>query len=182
MQLSPATLKLRYLPLGVALIGTAAFAALLWQDPRQLGYLVPLAAFAGLALVGLSDLFQRKHAFLRNYPIAAHLRFLLEKIRPEMRQYFFEDDKEGLPFPRDKRAIVYQRAKGVLDKRPFGTQYDVYASRYEWMHHSIAPKPAAREPFRILIGGADAASPIRPRSSTSRPCVSARSRPMPSAP
>jgi len=54
-----------------------------------------------------------------------------------------EDDKEGLPFPRDKRAIIYQRAKGLLDKRPFGTQYDVYASLYEWMHHSIAPKPAA---------------------------------------
>jgi hypothetical protein len=99
VQFSPATLKLRYLPLGVTLIGTAALAAPLWQDPRQLGYLVPLAAFAGLALVGLSDLFQRKPAILRNYPIAAHLRFLLEKIRPEMRQYFFEDDKEGLPFP-----------------------------------------------------------------------------------
>ena len=42
-----------------------------------------------------------------------------------------------------QRAIIYQRAKGLLDKRPFGTQYDVYASLYEWMHHSIAPKPAA---------------------------------------
>ena len=63
------------------------------------------------------------------------------------------------PFPRDKRAIVYQRAKGVLDKRPFGTQYDVYASRYEWMHHSIAPKRAAADAFRILIGGADCQQP-----------------------
>jgi hypothetical protein len=54
-----------------------------------------------------------------NYPITAHLRFLFEKIRLELRQYFFEDDKNGLPFPRHKRAIVYQRAKGALDKRPF---------------------------------------------------------------
>jgi hypothetical protein len=159
MPFSPASLKLRYLPLALAWLGMAGFAALLWLDPHQLGYLVPLAACSGLALVGLSDLFQRKHAILRNYPIAAHLRFLLEKIRPEMRQYFFEDDKEGLPFPRDKRAIVYQRAKGVLDKRPFGTQYDIYASRYEWMHHSIAPKPAAGEPFRIAIGGPDSRQP-----------------------
>ena len=83
-------------------------------------------------------------------PIAAHLRFLLEKIRPEMRQYFFEDDKDGMPFPRDKRAIVYQRAKGVLDKRPFGTQYDVYQPHYEWLHHSMAPKAPSREPFRIF--------------------------------
>ena len=59
---------------------------------------------------------------LRNYPIAAHLRFILESIRPEMRQYFFEDEKDGLPFSRDKRAIVYQRAKSALDVRPFGTQ------------------------------------------------------------
>src|SRR5262245_17340383 len=159
MQSSRATPKLRFLPLGIAWLGTAAFAALLWTDPRQLGYLVPLAVFGALALLGVSDLFQRKHAILRNYPIAAHLRFLLEKIRPEMRQYFFEDDKDGLPFPRDKRGIVYQRAKGVLDKRPFGTQYDVYAPRYEWMHHSIAPKPAAHEAFRILIGGTECSQP-----------------------
>jgi hypothetical protein len=62
-------------------------------------------------LVGLHDLRQTRHAVLRNYPVAAHLRFLLESIRPEMRQYFFEGDKDGTPFPRDKRAIVYQRAK-----------------------------------------------------------------------
>ena len=56
-----------------------------------------------------------------------------------MRQYFFEGDKDGAPFPRDKRAIVYQRAKRELDKRPFGTQFDVYQEQYEWLHHSIAP-------------------------------------------
>ena len=96
---------------------------------------------------------------LRNYPISAHLRFMLEKIRPEMRQYFFEDEKHGLPFSRDKRAVVYQRAKNVLDKRPFGTQYDVYADGYEWMRHSIAPRPHASAPFRVTIGGPDCALP-----------------------
>jgi hypothetical protein len=44
-----------------------------------------------------------------NYPIAAHIRFILEHIRPELRQYFFEAEKDGTPFPRDKRAIIYQR-------------------------------------------------------------------------
>ncbi len=101
----------------------------------------------------MRDLIQKKHAILRSYPIAAHIRFLLEAIRPEMRQYFFESDKDGAPFARDKRAIVYQRAKGELDKRPFGTEYDVYGSRYEWLHHSIAPKEPACEPFRVSIGG-----------------------------
>ena len=81
---------------------------------------------------------------LRNYPISAHIRFLLEEIRPEMRQYFFESEKDGMPFSRDTRALVYQRAKMVLDKRPFGTQEDVYRDGYEWMHHSMAPKAARR--------------------------------------
>jgi glutamate synthase domain-containing protein 2 len=64
-----------------------------------------------------------------------------------------------MPFPRDKRSIVYQRAKRELDKRPFGTQYDVYGSEYEWLHHSMAPKPVAKEQFRILIGGAHCTEP-----------------------
>src|SRR5262249_56714461 len=68
-------------------------------------------------------------------------------------------EKQGLPFSRDKRAIVYQRAKKVLDKRPFGTQYDVYAEGYEWLRHSVAPRPPAAEPFRLLIGGPDCAKP-----------------------
>jgi hypothetical protein len=70
-----------------------------------------LIVTGGLAALGWRDLTQDRHAVLRNYPVAAHLRFLLESIRPEMRQYFFEGDKDGMPFPRDKRAIVYQRAK-----------------------------------------------------------------------
>jgi glutamate synthase domain-containing protein 2 len=149
-------LKLRYILLSTALLGFAGCAALAWQCPSQIAVLfLPLIIFALFSLLGLRDFFQTRHAILRNYPITAHLRFLFEKIRPEMRQYFFEDDKDGLPFPRDKRAIVYQRAKGVLDKRPFGTEYDVYQSHFEWLQHSVAPKEPARELFRVDIGGPD---------------------------
>lgn len=120
---------------------------------------VPLLVFAGLTLLGIRDLMQKNHAVLRNYPIAAHLRFLLEGIRPEMRQYFFESEKDGMPFARDIRAVVYQRAKMQLDKRPFGTQEDVYREGYEWMHHSVAPKVHSDEKFRISIGGPDCTRP-----------------------
>src|SRR6201996_4970875 len=120
---------------------------------------VPLVVFLTLSIVGTVDLFQSRHAVLRNYPLAAHIRFILEEIRPEIRQYFLESEKDGTPFSRDQRALVYQRAKQALDKRPFGTQHDVYASGYEWLHHSIAPKLAAKEPFRIRIGGPDCAKP-----------------------
>jgi len=120
---------------------------------------IPLVVFLTLSIVGTVDLFQSRHAVLRNYPLSAHIRFILEEIRPEIRQYFLESEKDGTPFSRDQRALVYQRAKQALDKRPFGTQNDVYASGYEWLHHSIAPKLAAKEPFRIQIGGPDCAKP-----------------------
>jgi glutamate synthase domain-containing protein 2 len=131
-----------------------AAAVLMTIFPGQTWWLLPAAALClASVLTGLRDLRQTRHAVLRNYPVAAHLRFLLEAIRPEMRQYFFEGDKDGAPFPRDKRAIVYQRAKKELDKRPFGTQYDVYQEQYEWLHHSIAPRqPLPHEALRTMVG------------------------------
>ena len=113
----------------------------------------------GLALVGIRDLFQTRHAILRNYPVIGHLRFFFEKIRPEMRQYFFEGDTDGRPFPRERRAIVYQRAKRELDKKPFGTQGDVYNEGHEWMLHSIAPAPVSKKLFRVTIGGPHCTQP-----------------------
>lgn len=121
--------------------------------------IIPILIFGGLSVLGFRDLLQENHAVLRNYPISAHIRFLLEEIRPEMRQYFFESEKDGMPFSRDTRAVVYQRAKMVLDKRPFGTQENIYAEGYEWMHHSMAPRPNAAEKFRISIGGPECAKP-----------------------
>jgi len=120
---------------------------------------IPLILFTALALIGIHDIVQTRHAVLRNYPLMAHIRFILEEIRPEIRQYFLESEKDGTPFSRDKRAIVYQRAKRALDKRPFGTQNDVYASGFEWLDHSIAPKPVVKEPFRVVIGGPDCKNP-----------------------
>ena len=120
---------------------------------------IPILIFGSLTAIGIRDLTQKNHAVLRNYPISAHIRFLLEEIRPEMRQYFFESEKDGMPFSRDTRAVIYQRAKMVLDKRPFGTQEDVYREGYEWMHHSMAPKVHSGGKFRVSIGGPDCTRP-----------------------
>jgi glutamate synthase domain-containing protein 2 len=119
----------------------------------------PFLLFGAVVALGVHDMLQARHAVLRNYPIAAHIRFILEHIRPELRQYFFEAEKDGTPFPRDKRAIVYQRAKKQLDTRPFGTHYDVYGDHYEWLHHSLQPQSPAIEQFRINIGGPDCKQP-----------------------
>lgn len=105
-----------------------------------------------LTLLGFHDLLQTKRAILRNYPIIANFRFFFESIRPEIRQYFLEDDTVAAPFSRNQRSIVYQRAKQQLDKRPFGTQLDVYHEGYEWINHSIAPAKVQSHDFRVTIG------------------------------
>ena len=118
------------------------------------GAAIGLAALAGLFLTGLGwrDTRQTRHSVLRNYPVIGHLRFLLEFIRPEMRQYFIESDNEAAPFSRQQRSLVYQRAKGDADKRPFGTQLDVHAEGYEWINHSVAPSAIASHDFRVTVG------------------------------
>ena len=105
-----------------------------------------------LTALGWRDTHQRRHSVLRNYPIIGHFRFLAEFIRIEIRQYFIESDNEATPFTRMQRSLVYQRAKGDADKRPFGTQMDVHASGYEWINHSIAPTQIASHDFRVVIG------------------------------
>src|SRR5450631_786731 len=150
----------RFIVLTICAVVTALLLGLGYFDRKVFDLvLIPVLIFGGLTVLGIRDLLQQNHAVLRNYPISAHLRFLLEEIRPEMRQYFFESEKDGMPFSRDTRALVYQRAKMVLDKRPFGTQEDVYREGYEWMHHSVAPKTKADEKFRITIGGPDCTKP-----------------------
>ena len=115
---------------------------------------------AVLVALGVYDLMQTRHAVLRNYPILGHLRFALEFIRPEIRQYFIESDTEAQPFSRAQRSVVYQRAKGESDSRPFGTQLDVGREGYEWINHSLHPTQIESHDFRIWIGGTpDASNP-----------------------
>src|SRR5688500_9863205 len=109
--------------------------------------------FLFLAGLGFRDTQQTRHSVLRNYPVIGHVRFVLEFIRPEIRQYFIEGDREAMPYSRQQRSLVYQRAKGQQDKRPFGTQLDVHATGFEWINHSIAPTTLAGHDFRIAVGG-----------------------------
>jgi len=112
----------------------------------------PFLVCGTLVAIGVYDVRQTKRSILRNYPIIGHLRFMLEFIRPEIRQYFIESDNEATPFSRAQRSLVYQRAKSDPDKRPFGTQLDVHAEGYEWMNHSVMPTKLASHDFRITVG------------------------------
>ncbi len=122
-------------------------------------YLWPLLATAPLGLLGTWDVVQTRHSVLRNYPILAHMRFLFEGIRPELRQYFFESNLSGTPFSREQRTLVYERAKNEEDKLPFGTEQEVNAGDYRWLNHSVVPRPPFEKPLRVDIGGADCTRP-----------------------
>ena len=111
-----------------------------------------VAGFGALTLLGTWDITQKRSTLRRNYPILAHFRYGLESVGPEMRQYFIEGDTAEVPFSRQQRSLVYQRAKGVMDVVPFGSQQGVYSVDYEWLNHSLAPREIESHDFRITVG------------------------------
>jgi glutamate synthase domain-containing protein 2 len=149
---------LRLLPFNLCLLAAAGLGWLITWHERPWVYLA-LATAVFLSIVGIRDRLQARHAILRNYPVIGHIRYLVEGVRPEIRQYLFESDTDGAPFNREQRSVVYQRAKMDLDKRPFGTEIDVYGDNFEWLAHSMAPAPVAKAPFRIDVGGPQCAKP-----------------------
>lgn len=125
------------------------------------GWYILFAIVLVLTILGYYDLFQTKHTIMRSYPVFGRLRYVLEELRPKMYQYFIESDIDGRPFNRIDRSTVYQRAKGVRDTIPFGTQLDLYAEGYEWLCHTMSPKPfdtIDHDP-RIMIGNKDCQQP-----------------------
>ncbi|MFT6732901.1 MAG: glutamate synthase domain-containing protein 2 [Polaribacter sp.] len=112
-----------------------------------------------LVIIGSIDAIQKKHAIRRLYPIIGRIRYMFESIRPEIQQYFVESDTNGTPVSREFRSLIYQRAKGARDTRPFGTIFDTNRDGYEWVNHSLAPKDAHNFNPRITFGGPDCKQP-----------------------
>lgn len=125
-----------------------------WPPAQWL--LLPALILIGL---GIHDLVQRRHTILRLYPVIGHVRFLFESIRKEIQQYFVESDVDGRPVNREFRSLVYQRAKGDRDTRPFGTIFDVYRDGCEWINHSLAPKEITDHDPRVVFGEASCSQP-----------------------
>ena len=145
-------MPIRLSTFALAIIGTMISATALLMGIADWPLLV---IFGFLTLVGIYDSLQTKHAVLRNYPILGHMRFMLEFIRPEIRQYFIEGDNDKTPFSREQRTLVYSRSKAVADEIPFGTTLDVMAPGYQWINQSLAPTHLSSHDFRIQIGGKD---------------------------
>lgn len=112
-----------------------------------------------IVAVGIWDSTQKRQAIRRNFPVLGRMRYLLELIRPEIYQYFVESDKEGVPFDREHRSLIYQRAKSVRDTTPFGTKINVYEPGYEWVNHSLQAKEIHVSNMRVTVGGPDCKQP-----------------------
>ena len=140
----------------VILVVTIAIIAIYW-----LPILWSLVLIGPIAMIGYTDIFQKKSAIKRNFPVIGHFRYLLEAIRPEIMQYFVETDTEGRPINRQFRSLIYQRSKKVNDTVPFGTQMDVYSAGYEWIDHSMYAKgdKEINDKPRVMVGGPDCKQP-----------------------
>jgi glutamate synthase domain-containing protein 2 len=147
----------------VAMVWAAAFAAGALAISVDSGWWVVAIIIAALAGLGTWDLIQTSHTILRNYPILGHARWVFERIRPEIRQYFIEANTEATPYDRETRDMVYQRAKGTKSDEPFGTLRDVTAVGYEFLSHSLRARKA--DPItngsapRVRLGGPDCTQP-----------------------
>ena len=140
---------LRYGAYVISLLGLAVSLLGVLDGP---GWWWGVLGFGLLVALGSHDILQRKRTVSRNYPILAHLRYNLESFGPELRQYIIQSDHEATPFSREQRRLVYQRAKDLSDKRPFGSLCDMRAPGYEWMSPSLAPARIDDPDFRTTIG------------------------------
>ena len=122
-----------------------------------------------LVAVAIYDLVQRRHAILRTFPVIGHLRYLLEAVGPELRQYIVTDNNQERPFNRDERRWVYNTAKGTNSYFGFGTDNDVEgAENYVIIHPAPFPLPSPAKdddevPCAKVLGAA------RGRTSAFRP-------------
>ena len=139
----------RYSALFYCGLGAVACALMALSSP---GLWIPAALLGALCGLGLRDYLQGQHPVLGNYPLLGRFRYLFESIRPEIRQYFFEDDRDQLPYSRNQRAMVYQRARQQIAVRPFGSVGDMYREDHEWLNHSIQPAPLGSPDFRVSVG------------------------------
>ena len=92
-----------------------------------------------IALVALAirDMFQKHHTITKNSPIVGHVRYLLESIGPEMRQYFVANNREELPFNRIERGWIYASAKNENNYEGFGTDRDIYAHQHIFINNAM---------------------------------------------
>jgi hypothetical protein len=148
------TMRQYFVITSIASLAVLLIVAIFWPP-----ILWVLLLWAFLTVVGVIDMHQQSHTIRRLYPVLGHFRYMLEHIRPEIQQYFVESEIDGMPIPREFRSLIYQRAKGARDTRPFGTIFDINRPGYEWVNHSLVVKHLPTSHPRVKFGGDDCLLP-----------------------
>ncbi|GEK35111.1 FMN-binding glutamate synthase family protein [Kurthia sibirica] len=78
----------------------------------------------------LLDRKQKQHSILRNFPVLGRMRYLTEKIGPELRQYLFDDDNKGRPFSREEFLHVVLPGKYLGSVIGFGSKRNFEEAGY----------------------------------------------------
>ena len=131
-----------------------------------IGTLIGFAVLAGVAFLFVSDITQKKHGVLRNYPVIGHLRYFFEQLGEYFRQYFFAGDRDELPFNRSTRGWVYRLAKNEGGVIGFGSTYDLHqAGALIFVNHPFPVLEEERLPTPALtLGEGYAKQPFEARS------------------
>ena len=146
---------LRFIPFAVVMFTVLLTGVLLFVGyPMLWLFLVSCVLF----VIGIYDL-RCSHNILRNYPVIGHLRFMLEFIRPEIQQYFINNNTNGKPYSREIRSYVYRAAKNIDNLHPFGTEHDLTKKGSLFAKHSLNVKSVPDKAARILIGGPGCKNP-----------------------
>ena len=98
--------------------------------------LVPLGLFWWISY---HDARQKKHAILRNYPVLGRIRYITEKVGPELRQYLFLNNDEGKPFSRNQYEGVVKSGKYKERITSFGSERNFERSGF-YIKNTIFPK------------------------------------------
>lgn len=108
-----------------------------------IGFLFCLFILIGLFIVSFYLYFidknQKQHPVLRNYPLIGRVRYFLETIGPELRQYLFNNDREGRPLSRNDYQHIVKKAKYKRDVIGFGSQKDFDKPGY-YIKNALFPK------------------------------------------
>lgn len=142
----------------IATLGNLTF-GLWFYNTQSDASLICLIATMLYTLIGAYDVTLSKHTLNRLYPVVAYIRYFLESFRTEIQQYFIANNTEELPFNREQRSLVYQRAKNERDTIAFGTQRNLLEDNYLSLWQSLHVKDVLEENKRVTFGGKDCTQP-----------------------
>lgn len=128
-----------------------------------------------LGIIAVRDIFfNKRHTIKHNFPVVGHIRYMLESIGPELRQYIVANNREELPFNRIERSWIYASAKNENNYEGFGSDRDFYKPNYIFINNAMLPyklpknHPNRNDPYFVpcakIMGSGRRKRPFRPAS------------------